>query len=300
METSTTPSSGDSRHAEAAYEAIAPVYDDFTAHHNYRLWITTLLELGAAHGLQGDTVLDVACGTGKSFIPMLEHGWKVTACDISASMVEMARAKAGPEVRLDVADMRKLPVYGSFDLVCCLDDAVNYLHTQAELEQTLRGLVANMAPHALCIFDSNTITQFRGFFAEQFEMEMNGRRMIWEGHVDDSFAPGDIAEASFSFEAIESGAGPTVPPELHRQRHHPEAEVRAAIDGAGLELIATYGHHHDGVPHQPMSEEDHTKAIYIARLAKRGGEEGDPSLTNCGEVRSGSRSSPSIPRRPRS
>jgi SAM-dependent methyltransferase len=266
METSTTQMPGDSRHAEAAYEAIAPVYDDFTAHHDYRLWISTLLELGAAHGLQGDTVLDVACGTGKSFIPMIEQGWKVTACDISASMVELARAKAGPEVRIEVADMRELPVYGSFDLVGCLDDAVNYLHSQAELEQTLRGLAANMAPHALCIFDSNTLTQFRGFFAEQFELEMNGRRMFWEGRVDESFGPGDIAEASFSFEAID-GNGPTVPPELHRQRHHPEEEVRAAIDASGLELVALYGHHHDGIPHQPMSDDDHTKAIYICRLA---------------------------------
>jgi SAM-dependent methyltransferase len=265
MKTSTKPMPGDSRHAEVAYEAIAPVYDDFTAHHDYRLWIGNLLALGAAHGLQGDTVLDIACGTGKSFIPMLEQGWKVTACDIAPSMAELARAKTGNQVRIEISDMRELPVYGSFDLVCCLDDAVNYLHTAAELEQALRGMAANMAPHALLIFDSNTMTQYRGFFAEDVEMEMNGRRMTWEGKADETFGPGDIAEASFSFEAID-GDGPTLPPELHRQRHHPESEVRAAIDAAGLELVGLYGHHHDGIPHQPMSEEDHTKAIYIARL----------------------------------
>jgi SAM-dependent methyltransferase len=268
METSTRQMPTDSRHAELAYEAIAPVYDDFTAHHDYRLWVSTLLELGAANGLRGDTVLDVACGTGKSFIPMLEHGWKVTACDISASMVEMARAKAGDQVRIEVADMRELPVYGSFDLVACLDDAVNYLHDQAELERTLRGLAANMAPHALCIFDSNTLTQFRGFFAEQFELEMNGRRMIWEGHTSVGMGPGEIAEASFSFEPIEPGTGPSMAPERHRQRHHPESEVRAAIDASGLELVALYGHHHDGIPHQPMSEDDHTKAVYVTRLKR--------------------------------
>jgi SAM-dependent methyltransferase len=267
MGTSTKQMPADRRHAELAYEAIAPVYDDFTAHHDYRMWVGTLLELGAANGLRGDTVLDVACGTGKSFIPMLEQGWKVTACDISASMVEMARAKAGADVRLEVADMRELPVYGSFDLVCCLDDAVNYLHSQAELERTLRGLAANMAPHALCIFDSNTITQFRVFFTERMEVERNGRRMIWEGQADQTFAPGEIAEATFTFEPLD-GNGPTVPPELHRQRHHPESEIRAAIDASGLELVALYGHHHDGVPHQPLSEDDHTKAVYVCRLAR--------------------------------
>ena len=44
--------------------------------------------------------------------------------------------------------------------------------------------------------------------------------------------------------------------------------MRASIDAAGLELAALYGHGFDGVPHQPMSEEDHTKAIYVARLKR--------------------------------
>ena len=146
MEISAGERGATDRQAEAAYEAIAPVYDDFTAHHDYRLWVGTLLELAGTYGLSGDTALDVACGTGKSFMPLLERGWKVTACDISAAMVELARSKVGDAVRLEVADMRELPVYGSFDLVCCLDDAVNYLLTAAELEQALGGMAANLAP----------------------------------------------------------------------------------------------------------------------------------------------------------
>lgn len=267
METSAQQTAGVDRQAEAAYEAIAPVYDDFTAHHNYREWVGTLLELGEAHGLRGDTALDVACGTGKSFLPLLDLGWKVTACDISPSMVELARAKAGGRVeRLDVADMRELPVYGSFDLVGCLDDAVNYLHSAAELELTLRGLAANLAPHGILIFDSNTLETYRGFFGEHVEVEVNGRRLIWDGRTGGHAEPGQISEAAFEVEPLVPGTGPTIPPELHRQRHHPESEVRAAIAAAGLELVGLYGHHTDGVPHRPMSEAEHTKAIYVARL----------------------------------
>lgn len=268
MESPITQAQGDGRHAELAYEAVAPVYDDFTAHHDYRLWVGTLLEMAQEHGLRGDTVLDVACGTGKSFLPLLEDGWKVTACDLSPSMAELARAKVGGKVRIEVADMRELPVYGSFDLVCCLDDAVNYLHSQAELEQALRGMAANMAPHALLIFDSNTLTTYRDFFGEHVEVEANGRRMIWDGRSGGEVEPGEISEALFEVEPIEPGTGPRIEPELHRQRHHPESEVRAAIDAAGLELAALYGHHHDVVLGQPMSEDDHTKAIYVARLPR--------------------------------
>jgi SAM-dependent methyltransferase len=269
METSITPPQGTERHAELAYEAIAPVYDDFTAHHDYQLWVGMLLGLGEASGLRGDTVLDVACGTGKSFLPLLDRGWQVTACDISSSMVELARTKVGGEVRIEIADMRELPVYGSFDLVCCLDDAVNYLHSATELEQALRAMAANLAPHGILIFDSNTLTTYRDFFGEHVEIEANGRRMIWDGHSGGSVEPGEISEALFEVEPLTPGSGPTIAPELHRQRHHPETEVRAALAGAGLELCALYGHHHDGVPYQPMSEDDHTKAIYVARLQRR-------------------------------
>lgn len=270
MESPITQAQGDGRHAELAYEAVAPVYDDFTAHHDYRLWVGTLLEMAREHGLRGDTVLDVACGTGKSFLPLLEDGWKVTACDLSPSMAELARAKVGGKVRIEVADMRELPVYGSFDLVCCLDDAVNYLHSQGELEQALRGMAANLAPHALLIFDSNTLTTYRDFFGEHVEVEANGRRMIWDGRSGGEVEPGEISEALFEVEPIEPGTGPRIEPELHRQRHHPESEVRAAIAAAGLELAGLDGHHHDVVLGQPMSEDDHTKAIYVARLGRRG------------------------------
>lgn len=270
MDTSTQTTPGADRQAEVAYEAMAPVYDDFTAHHNYRAWIDTLLGLGAAHGLRGDTALDVACGTGKSFMPLLDLGWKVTAADLSSSMVELARAKAGGAAeRLEVADMRALPRFGSFDLVCCLDDAVNYLLSAAELEQALRRMAANVAPAGILVFDSNTLTTYRTFFGERVEVEANGRRLIWDGRSGGVAEPGQVSEAAFEVEPLVPGTGPTIPPELHRQRHHPEAEVRAALAAAGMEVAGLYGCTTDGVPRQPMSEEEHTKAIYVARHRRR-------------------------------
>jgi len=263
---SSVQSTGDAdRHAEVAYEQIAPVYDDFTAHHNYPEWIDSLLKLGASHGLRGDTALDVGCGTGKGFMPLLELGWKVTALDISPSMVELARAKAGPRARIEVADMRELPVYGGFDLVLCLDDAINYLHSAAELERALRGMAANLAPDGLLIFDSNTLTTYRTFFAERIVVEARGRRLIWQGQADGHAEPGQISEAVFEVEPLVPGTGPTVAPEVHRQRHHPEAELRAAIAAAGLEVAGLYGCSTDGIPRQPVNEDTHTKVIYVAR-----------------------------------
>lgn len=256
-----------SRAAEIAYEALAPAYDDFTAHHNYDLWLGELMPKLEKHGIPGKRLLDVACGTGKSFLPLLEQGWEVTACDVSPAMVELARAKVGERVKLSVADMRELPVYGEFDAVFCLDDAVNYLLSSEELEQTLAGMKRNLGPGGLLMFDVNTLETYRTFFAEEVVVERGGKRMTWKGLGSPDFEPGSIAEASFEVEPIDESGGPAIPPEIHRERHFPEAAVREALEAVGLECLDVYGHHHDAIPKQPLDEVAHAKAVYIARAA---------------------------------
>jgi len=257
---------GQARDAEIAYEAIAPVYDDFTAHHDYELWLGNVLPALERHGLHGDRLLDVACGTGKSFIPMLNRGWRVTACDISPAMVERARQKVGDTVELFVADMRELPAVGEFDLVACLDDAINYLLSGEELERALRGMRSNLAADGLLVFDVNALVAYRTFFAEEVVVERDGRRLVWKGRGSPDSGPGAISEASFEVLPLE-GEEPLVAPEMHRQRHFPEAEVLEKLASAGLECLDVFGHGEDAVLRQPLRDAEHSKAVYVARPA---------------------------------
>lgn len=282
MEATTAERGG--RWAEHAYEAIAPVYDDFTAHHDYELWLGNLLPELRRHGLREGRLLDVGCGTGKSFLPMLERGWEVTGCDISASMLERARAKAGAGAQLLVADMRELPLLGEFDLVWALDDAVNYLLSGEELGRALSGMRANLAPGGLLMFDVNTLHSYRTFFAETQMVERAGRRLVWRGQARADVPPSSICESRFEVEVVGGGGGVggsegvggegagqgpgrKIETHLHRQRHFPEAEVLELIEGAGLECLDVFGHGFDAVPKQPLDELEHTKAVYIARRA---------------------------------
>lgn len=258
---STRPSS-----AELAYEAIAPVYDDFTAHHDYELWLGNLLPELERNGLRRGRLLDIACGTGKSFIPMLERAWEVSACDVSASMLQQARAKVGGAARLSVADMRSLPVFGEFELVWAIDDAVNYLLNIEELEAALSGMRANLAPGGILVFDVNTLHSYRTFFAETVVVEARGRRLIWTGQGSPDTPSGSISEASFEVETIAAGSHPgeKIETELHRQRHFPEEEVLATMERVGLECLDVFGHGSDAVLKQPLDDLIHAKAIYIA------------------------------------
>jgi SAM-dependent methyltransferase len=253
--------------AKQAYEAMAPVYDDFTSHHDYELLQSELLPQLRRHGLSGDRLLEVACGAGKSFLPMLAQGWRVTACDISPSMVALAREKAGDAATVEVADMRELPVFGEFDLVWCLDDGLNHLLSAEEVALALSGMRANLAPEGLLLFGVNTLGSYNRFFSTTEVVERGGRRLTWRGQGSGEVAPGSICEGRFEVETT-TGEPVDVPAHVHRQRHFPEAVVLEALDEAGLTCLDVFGHGYDAVLEQPVDEVAHNKAVYIARCKR--------------------------------
>lgn len=256
----------DSGTAEQAYEAIAAVYDDFTSHHDHEVWVGNLLPPLHRHGLSGDRLLDVGCGTGKSFLPMLARGWKVTACDISSGMLEQARAKAGGVAQLHVADMRKLPVLGAFDLVWTLGDAINYLLDPAELIGAFTGMRANLAAGGLLLVGARSLGYYRDFFAKTQQVENGGRRLTWRPETPAAIEAGSICEARFEVQALsdENDGGEA---HIHRQRHYTESEVLGHLADAGLECLDVFGHGEDIVLRQPLDDSVDTTAIYIARGA---------------------------------
>jgi SAM-dependent methyltransferase len=251
--------------ARAAYDAFAAYYDRFTAHHDYELWTSELLRLAERHGLAGRRLLDVGCGTGKSFLPYLERGWAVTACDISPAMLARAAAKAEGRAELVVADARRLPVLGSFDLVQCLDDLVNYLDGEDELTRAFAGLRSNLAPGGLLLFDANTRLTYRTFFAQTTLLADDDLVLAWEGHG--AVADSHTARATLhAFERAAPGRWRRARSD-HVQHHHDRSRVLRALGRAGLHAVGVCGHGFDARPQAPLDEDRHTKAVYVARAS---------------------------------
>src|SRR5437763_6368482 len=151
--------------ARAAYEVLVLFYGLCSESYDYERWLSKLEALAIEHGLSGQRLLDVGCGTGKSFAPMLARGYEIVGCDISPAMVEKARETAAGRAQVLVADMRDLPPLGAFDLVTCLDDALNYVLSEDELCASLAGMAANLRPGGLLLFDLNTVANYRRLFA---------------------------------------------------------------------------------------------------------------------------------------
>jgi SAM-dependent methyltransferase len=256
--------------ARAAYDEFAPYYDEFTAHHDYDSWTAELEAAARDCGLTGTRLLDVGCGTGKSFLPFLRRGWTVTGCDLSAGMVELARAKA-PGVRVEVCDMRTLPTLGAFDLVCCVDDGVNYLTEPDDVVRALRAMRRNLGAGGLALFDVNTLATYRGFFASSSVVRGEDRVLVWHGETPADAGAGVLARATLM---AFSRRGPewTRADSVHRQRHHPPAGRHAALAAAGLEPVAVYGQGLDVRPVRGLDERSHTKAIFVARAVAPSGD----------------------------
>ena len=68
----------------------------------------------------GESVLDVACGTGNLAIPAARAGARVTGIDIAANLIAQARVEAetaGVSVAFEVGDAEALPYFdGQFDV----------------------------------------------------------------------------------------------------------------------------------------------------------------------------------------
>jgi SAM-dependent methyltransferase len=257
-------------HALDAYEALAAHYDAFTAHHDYDAWTRDLEALALRHGLSGRTLLDVACGTGKSFLPYLERGYAVVGCDASPAMLARAADKTGGRVPLHVADMRALPALGSFALVTLLDDAVNYLHDADELTAAFAGVARNLAPDGVALFDANTQLMYGTFFASTEVVERDGAVMVWRGRCPAAAPVGVLAEAVLDVFAPAGDGRWSRRPSTHLQRHHAEPVIRGALAAAGLHCVAAYGQTPDASRFEPaLDESRHAKAIYVVRPAER-------------------------------
>lgn len=252
--------------ATRAYAVLAPAYDLLTAEYAYGPWLSAIERVAREHGLSGHRLLDVGCGTGKSFLPLLERGFAVTACDISPEMVDLAQRKAGARADVHVADMRRLPVFGEFDLITCIDDAVNHLLSPDEVYDALASMRANLAPGGLLIFDVNTLAAYRQ--VPDVVVEDDDLLLRWRGELAELDDPGGEAEVVIDVFAHEGDGLWRRSVSRQRHRHHPIDELCDLVEEAGLEVAAVLGQRSGAVLDVQLDEELHGKAVFVTR---RGG-----------------------------
>jgi demethylmenaquinone methyltransferase/2-methoxy-6-polyprenyl-1,4-benzoquinol methylase len=137
-----TPGTLDEPQVEAMFDRIAGFYDRMNSvmtaglHHSWRRRAADLAAVGA-----GQSVLDVACGTGDLAIELRSRvgaGGEVIACDFSQEMLTRARVKA-PELTFEWANALALPYADDrFDAATVGFGARNFSDLQRGIDEMAR------------------------------------------------------------------------------------------------------------------------------------------------------------------
>jgi ubiquinone/menaquinone biosynthesis C-methylase UbiE len=99
----------------------------------------------------GDTLLDVACGTGMH-AGFLSRYYKVTGIDVNSDMLKIARKKH-PELHFFQGDMRSFELGQEFAIVTCLFSAIGYMTTKADLEKAIRNMSRHLPPGGVLLIE---------------------------------------------------------------------------------------------------------------------------------------------------
>jgi SAM-dependent methyltransferase len=271
------------------YDAYASIYDAIGQGRFSAAQAERALRWLPERGVRPWRVLDLACGTGEAALVFAAAGCHVVGVDRSAPMLEIARGKArdaGYDVAFVEADIRELltpddrrpttddvengrwSVAGgrsSFDLATCFYDSLNYLTEDRDLDRVFSGVAEVLRPHGYLIFDINTEAEY-ATWDERDVVTYDGRDILVYNKLSYDpaarLASGRIVWFVREIERWWRGA------EAHVERAWSDAEVRAALAGAGLRLESRLDMAGNA------ASEDATRVVYVARRSNEEPAEG--------------------------
>src|SRR5689334_270120 len=95
----------------------------------------------------GGAALELAIGTGRVGVPLLERGVPVSGIELSQPMVDQLRRKVGPdELPVVVGDMATERVEGEFSLVYLVFNTIGNLRTQDEQVACFANAARHLRP----------------------------------------------------------------------------------------------------------------------------------------------------------
>jgi SAM-dependent methyltransferase len=255
------------------YDGYAAVYDAIGQGYFSARLAEWALQWLVARGAPPKHVLDLACGTGDAALVFAAAGCAVAGLDRSIPMLEIARGKArdaGYAITFVEDDIRELEprtknqepgtaadFLGSrFDLVTCFYDSLNYLIDDRDLDRVFAGVAAALRPGGYLIFDINSAAEYTTW-DDRDVVTFDGRDCMVYNQL--SYEPaarlahGRIVWFVREIERWWRGE------ETHTQRAWSDAEVGAALAGAGLALVARLA------PGGTPAAEGAPRVVYVAR-----------------------------------
>jgi SAM-dependent methyltransferase len=244
-----------------SYERFAYLYDELMQDVPYEDWVRFVKGKIEKYGINGKSMLDLACGTGELSVRFAKEGFLVTGVDLSSDMLSVARAKSenkGLSVPLYQQDMSQLEGLGQFDVIGVFCDSLNYLPSEEAVIQTFSNIYYHLKEDGIFIFDVHSLYKMNHIFMDEtFTLNEDHLSYIW-----DCF-PGEYpnsVEHELSFFVLDEQSGKYDRfDELHFQRTFSIEQYSAMLKKSGFEILDINADFETKAP-----EEDSERIFFIA------------------------------------
>lgn len=227
----------------SSYGFLAGCYDQFTSDVSYAHWADFIEAQFRRRGLPGNTVLDLACGTGSLTWELARRGYEMIGVDHSPDMLAQAAEKdpQGTEIPpiFLCQPMEQLDLYGTIDAcVCCLD-SVNYVTDPKKLQRAFVRVHLFLMPGGLFLFDINTPDKLAGLDGQVFLDETEDAYCVWRAEYS---TRSKICSYFMDLFQLDPATGLwRRGEELHQERAYSPQELTALLQQAGFSEIRQFG-----------------------------------------------------------
>ena len=253
------------------YDQFSLDYDRFVNWNNRLAYELPFLE----RTLKGyPRVLDAACGTGKHALALAQRGFTASGADLSAGMIERARANAaaaGLAVDFHAAGFGELahsfaPGTGmpEFDAVLCLGNSLPHAVGPGALESALRDFAACLKPGGLLLLQNrnfDAVTADRQRWMEPQSHHEDGKDWLFFRFYD--YLPSGLIQ--FNVVTLTREEGQPWRQQITSSMLRPltQADLAAALPAAGFEQIEWFG----GLAGEPFNPDASGNLVVLARKA---------------------------------
>ena len=217
-------------------------------------------KIAALAGINGGSLLDLACGPGRYAIPFALAGFAVTGVDRTRFLLDQARDRAtaaGADVHWVEQDMRAFVSPAVFDLAINVFTSFGYFDDAAENRRVLKNVYASLKPGGTFVFDhlGKEILAAR-YQPTRSESLPGGAVLIHRTEIID-----DWSRIESEWILLEGGHASTF-----RIRHwlYSGREIRELLESVGFTEVSLFGSF-DGTPYDPQAQ----RLIAVAKKPSR-------------------------------
>lgn len=201
------------------YNTLAHYYDCLVKDEEAtQAWVNWILDF-----VEGDSILELACGSGEITIELAHHHKQIDALDLSEEMIKAAQEKVHSEpIRFFKQNMLDLSFLPTYDAILCLCDSFNYLLEKEEVLQFFKACYEHLKEEGYLLFDTHSLDrliEFGGEFNETGAFE-DGVQYQWSIMAEEEWIYQDFA---FYFE------DGTIQKEHHLQRVYDPSWLKEAF-----------------------------------------------------------------------